>query len=164
MQSLIRTQNLPITLGEAWEFFSDPSNLNKMTPGDMNFRITSDLGNGRMYAGMIITYKVSPVLSIPLTWVTEITQVKDQEFFIDSQVHGPYRFWHHQHLFREVPGGVEMTDIVSYALPFDPLSRPINSLLVEKKVKEIFKFREKKLEVLFPPVIATPTLVGRSNP
>ena len=156
-------QNLPIGINEAWEFFSNPNNLSVITPEWLNFKVTSKLPD-KMYAGMIISYKVHPVLGIPNTWVTEITHVKEPFYFVDEQRFGPYKLWHHQHHFKETDNGVEMTDIVNYALPFDPISRPLNSLLVEKKVKDIFKFREKKLLGLFPNVIAIPTLAGRSNP
>jgi len=147
-------QFLPITISEAWEFFSNPNNLTKITPPWLNFEVTSKL-DSKMYAGMIITYLVRPLLNIPTTWVTEITHVREPNYFVDEQRFGPYKLWHHQHHFKETDNGIEMTDIVSYALPLDPLSRPINSLLVEKKVKGIFKFREKKLEELFPLVIAS---------
>ena len=141
-------QALPMTLDESWNFFSDPGNLSKITPPWLNLKITSDLPD-KMYEGMIITYKVYPFLEIPSNWVTEITHMKEREFFIDEQRFGPYKFWHHQHHFKEVDEGVEMTDIVNYAIPFDPFSRPINSLFVENKVKEIFKFREEVLNKLF---------------
>ena len=147
-------QFLPITISEAWEFFSNPNNLPKITPPWLNFEVTSKLPD-KMYAGMIITYLVRPLLNIPTTWVTEITHVREPNFFVDEQRFGPYKLWHHQHHLKGRDKNVEMTDIVSYALPLDPLSRPINSLLVEKKVKGIFKFREKKLEELFPLVIAS---------
>jgi ligand-binding SRPBCC domain-containing protein len=147
-------QFLPITINEAWEFFSNPNNLTKITPPWLNFEVISKL-DSKMYAGMIITYLVRPLLNIPTTWVTEITHVREPNYFVDEQRFGPYKLWHHQHHFKETDNGIEMTDIVSYSLPLDPLSRPINSLLVEKKVKGIFKFREKKLEELFPLVIAS---------
>jgi ligand-binding SRPBCC domain-containing protein len=147
-------QKLPININEAWEFFSNPNNLSLITPKWLNFKITSKLPE-KMYPGLIINYKVHPILGIPNTWVTEITQVKEPYYFVDEQRFGPYKMWHHQHHFKEKDNGVEMTDIVNYALPFDPFSRPINSLLVEKKVKEIFLFREKKLKELFPVVIAS---------
>jgi len=133
-----------MTLDESWNFYSDPRNLSKITPPWLNLKITSNLPD-QMFAGMIITYKVYPLLGIPSNWVTEITQVKDKTFFIDEQRFGPYKFWHHQHHFKEVDEGIEMTDIVNYALPFDPLSRPLNRLLVGKKVREIFEFRKKVL-------------------
>ena len=146
-------QSLPIGIDEVWEFFSNPNNLSVITPEWLNFKVTSKLPD-KMYAGMIISYKVHPVLGRPTTWVTEITHVKEPFYFVDEQRFGPYKLWHHQHHFKETDNGVEMTDIISYALRFDPLSRPLNSIFVEKKVKEIFKFREKKLVELFPPVFA----------
>ena len=145
-------QNLPISIEEAWDFFSNPNNLSVITPEWLNFKVTSKLPD-KMYPGIIITDKVHPVLGIPNTWVTEITNVKEPFYFVDEQRFGPYKLWHHQHHFKEMENGVEMMDIVNYALPFDPFSRPLNSLLVEKKVKEIFEYREKKLREMFVPVI-----------
>ena len=150
MQSLIKTQRLPIPLEEAWNFFSDPRNLAKITPAKMNFRITSDLDDGKTYPGMIITYKVSPLFGIPMTWVTEITQVREREFFIDNQLHGPYKFWHHQHIFKEVPGGVEMTDILHYAAPLGFIGSFMERMFIKRKVEEIFSYREKVLTKYFP--------------
>ena len=156
-------QSLPIGIDEAWEFFSNPNNLSVITPEWLNFKVTSTLPD-KMYPGMIISYKVHPVLGIPNTWVTEISHVNEPIYFVDEQRFGPYKLWHHQHHFKETETGVEMTDIVNYVLPFDPFSRLLNSLLVEKKVKEIFKFREKKLMELFRSVIASPAFAVRSNP
>ena len=151
MYNLETRQLIRTSMDEAWEFFSNPNNLSVITPEWLNFKVTSKLPN-KMYAGMIISYKVHPVLGIPNNWVTEITHVEEPFYFVDEQRFGPYKLWHHQHHFKETENGVEMTDIINYALPFDPFSRPINSLLVERKVKEIFKFREKKLGKLFPSV------------
>ena len=134
-------QNLPVGIDEAWEFFSNPNNLSVITPEWLNFKVTSKLPD-KMYAGMIISYKVHPVLGIPNTWVTEITHVKEPFYFVDEQRFGPYKFWHHQHHFKENGSGIEMQDIVSYALPFDPISRMMNKLIVGNKVKKIFEFRK----------------------
>ena len=142
-------QVLPITLDSSWDFFSDPGNLPKITPPWLNLKITSELPD-KMYEGMIITYKVYPFAGIPSNWVTEITQVNEKVFFIDEQRFGPYKFWHHQHHFKEIDKGIEMEDIVTYALPLDPLSRLISSYFVGNKIKEIFEFREKVLSELFP--------------
>jgi len=146
---IITNQIIPISLDKAWSFFSNPRNLSKITPSWLNLKITSDLSE-KMYEGMIVTYKVYPFLGIPSNWVTEITCVEEKSFFIDEQRFGPYKFWHHQHHFREINGGVEMSDIINYALPFDPFSRLLNNILVEKKVKEIFEFRKEVLNKLFP--------------
>ena len=141
-------QKLAIPLEDAWNFFSDPGNLPKITPPWLNLKVTSDLPD-KMYEGMIITYKVYPFAGIPSNWVTEITKMKEKIFFIDEQRFGPYKFWHHQHHFKEIGDGVEITDIVNYALPLDPISRPLNTILVEKKVKGIFKFRKNVIKDLF---------------
>ena len=148
MYTLKEEQVIPMSLDVAWDFFSNPNNLPKITPSWLNLKVTSDLPD-KMYQGMIITYKVYPVFGIPQNWVTEITTVKEKNFFIDEQRFGPYKFWHHQHHFKEINDGVEMRDIVSYALPFDPLSRSLNKLLVDKKVKGIFKFRKEVIGKYF---------------
>jgi ligand-binding SRPBCC domain-containing protein len=103
-----------------------------------------------MYPGMFITYKVSPALGIRLNWVTEITQVDHRKFFIDEQRQGPYSTWHHEHHFKEVYGGVEMRDILFYKVPFGILGKLADAVFVRSKVQEIFRFREKKIEELFP--------------
>ncbi|MBK8624258.1 MAG: SRPBCC family protein [Saprospiraceae bacterium] len=141
--TLTKKQFLPITLEQAWDFFSSPVNLKKITPEYMGFKITSDLGDGKMYPGQIISYIVTPVLGIPMSWTTEITHVLDKKYFVDEQRFGPYSLWHHQHWFREVEGGVEMTDIVNYGLPLGFLGRIANSIFVQNKLKEIFDYREK---------------------
>jgi ligand-binding SRPBCC domain-containing protein len=147
--TLKTVQKMPISLAEAWEYFSSPANLQKITPPEMGFEITSKHHGHKMYAGQIIEYKVRPVLGIPLYWMTEITHVKDQEYFVDEQRYGPYCLWHHQHHFKAVEGGVEMTDIIHYKLPFWFLGDIANSLFVEKQLKDIFDYRFKKVEALF---------------
>src|SRR3954469_19056172 len=97
---------------------SSPKNLAKITPAYMGFEILTDLKETNMHAGQIIEYYVTPVAGIKLNWVTEITHVKEKEFFVDEQRKGPYAFWHHRHAFKEVPGGVEMTDLLHYKIPF----------------------------------------------
>lgn len=148
-------QKLHISIEKAWKFFANPDNLSLITPEWLNFEVRSNLPD-KMYAGMIINYKVHPVMGIPINWITEITHVNEPFYFVDEQRYGPYKFWHHQHHFRETESGVEITDIVNYALPLDPFSRPINFFLVQNRVREIFRFREKKLGVLFPPIITIP--------
>jgi ligand-binding SRPBCC domain-containing protein len=146
--TLAKTQNLPISLEEAWDFFSSPKNLKEITPPYMGFVITSDLGDGKMYSGQIISYKVTPLLNIPMTWVTEIKHVEDHKYFVDEQRFGPYALWHHQHWFKSIDGGVEMRDIVNYGLPLDPLGR-IGIGFVRSKLEEIFDYRFHKVEQIF---------------
>ena len=142
-------QFVPVDLATAWDFFSSPKNLAKITPQHMGFQITNKYEVGKMYPGMLFTYKVSPVLGIKLDWCTEITHVKDQVYFVDEQRFGPYAMWHHQHHFEAVVGGVMMTDIVDYAIPFGFIGSLANKLLVKKAVIEIFEFRKQKIAELF---------------
>jgi ligand-binding SRPBCC domain-containing protein len=147
--SIKTVQKIPISLEKAWDFFSNPANLQAITPTNMGFKVISKHHGDTMYAGQIIEYTVKPVLGIPLYWMTEITQVKDKEYFIDEQRFGPYSLWHHQHHFRAIEGGVEMTDIVHYKNPMWLFGRIANTLFVKKKLKDIFDYRYKKVEELF---------------
>ena len=110
-------QFLPVSLPNAWSFFSNPSNLQSITPSDLNFKITS-LDDGKTYPGQIITYSINLNKLMTMNWVTEITHLKEEEYFIDEQRYGPYKMWHHLHKFEEVYGGVFMTDIIHFKLPF----------------------------------------------
>ncbi len=141
-------QFLPISKSEAWDFLSDPANLKLITPEYMGFNILSG-ADRKMFAGQIIQYIVTPVLGIKTNWVTEITHVIDQEYFVDEQRFGPYALWHHKHFLKEVEGGVEMEDIVDYKIPFGILGRLVHPFLVKPKLNEIFEYREKKLKELF---------------
>lgn len=142
------SQFLKISLSEAWDFFSSPDNLSKITPDHMGFEITSGIPE-KMYTGQIITYKVSPFLGIKTNWVTEITHVAEGRFFVDEQRFGPYRMWHHEHHFEVKGGGVLMTDRVSYKLPFGFLGRIAHSLFVKNQLKQIFEYRETYLSKVF---------------
>jgi ligand-binding SRPBCC domain-containing protein len=147
--SLKTVQNLQIDLDTAWNFFSNPANLQAITPSNMGFQILSNHHGHKMYAGQIIEYKVKPVLGIPIYWMTEITHVEDRSYFVDEQRFGPYQLWHHQHHFKEISGGVEMTDIVHYRNPLGFLGNIANSLFVKKQLQQIFEYRFQKVEELF---------------
>lgn len=147
--SLKTIQKIPIHIDTAWDFFSNPQNLETITPGKMGFKTISKHHGDKMYAGQIIEYQVSPILGIPLYWMTEITHVEDKEYFVDEQRYGPYGMWHHQHHFKTIEGGVEMTDIVHYKLPLWFLGDIAYSLFVKKQLGQIFEYRFKKAEELF---------------
>ncbi len=141
-------QELPISLEKAWKFFSDPKNLKDITPNEMNFNIISGADKS-IYAGQIIQYKVSPVLGINLKWVTEITHVKENEYFVDEQRFGPYSLWHHKHFFKKINGGILMEDIVDYKIPYGLIGQFAHVIFVKKKLEKIFNYRHTKLEKLF---------------
>lgn len=141
-------QKLPITIDEAWEFLSNPANLKEITPKYMSFDIISG-AEKNMYAGQIIQYIVTPILGIKTTWVTEITQLVDKEYFIDEQRFGSYALWHHKHFIKPIEGGVEMEDVIDYKIPLGFLGRLIHLILVKPKLIEIFNYRTEKLKALF---------------
>lgn len=147
--SIKKVQTIPVTLDQAWDFFSNPANLQTITPDNMGFRVISKHQGDKMYPGQVIEYKVSPLLGIPLYWMTEITHVEDRKFFVDEQRFGPYRLWHHQHHFRETVQGVEMTDIVHYKLPLWFLGDIAHALFVKKRLEEIFEYRYRKVNEIF---------------
>ena len=147
--NLKQEQFLPDSLDEAWDFFSHPKNLAVMTPEYLNLKFTNELHGDAMYPGQVITYKVKPLLGIPLFWMTEITHVVPGKFFVDEQRFGPYALWHHQHHFEAVEGGVMMTDIVHYKAPLGFLGDIAVALFIKKQLNEIFEFRKKKVTELF---------------
>ncbi len=142
-------QNLPVSIDQAWDFFSKPVNLKDITPSNLGFNLISKYHGDTMYAGQIIEYKVSPVFGIPLYWMTEITHVQAKDYFVDEQRFGPYSLWHHQHHFKLIEGGVEMTDIVHYKIPFWFIGDIANALFVKKQLQQIFDFRFKAAEDKF---------------
>lgn len=146
---LIKTQKLPVSINEIWNFIATPANLKEITPAYMGFTVTGNTNGEKMYAGMIITYKVSPVLGIKLDWMTEITHVKEFEYFVDEQRIGPYSLWHHQHKIEPIEGGVLMTDTVTYQPPLGILGALANFLFIKRQLQEIFDYRKTALDKRF---------------
>ncbi|HTR30630.1 MAG TPA: SRPBCC family protein [Puia sp.] len=148
-QRLHTVQIIPCTLSQAWEFFTNPDNLRLITPDYLDFNIVSKYHGAAMYPGQLIEYRVKPLLRIPVYWMTEITQVEQQKYFVDEQRFGPYRFWHHQHHFRAVNAGVEMTDIVHWRAPMGILGNVANRLFLRERVEGIFAYRFQKVNAIF---------------
>lgn len=146
---LVKTQKFPVSPSEIWDFISSPGNLKDITPENLGFIVTSNIGKEKMYAGMIITYKVNPLMGMKMNWMTEITHVRDYEYFVDEQRIGPYALWHHQHKIEPIEGGVLMTDIVTYQPPFGFIGAFANSLIIKKKLVDIFNYRAIALEKRF---------------
>lgn len=143
------TQIIRSSIERAWDFFSDPRNLSKITPPELGFTIIGILSE-RVHPGMMIEYQVRPLLGIRVRWLTEITHVEPGKFFVDEQRIGPYRIWHHEHHFRELGSGcIEMTDRVTYVLPLGLIGELVHPLLVKPQLAKIFAFREKAVTELF---------------
>ncbi len=145
-----RSQKIGLELENAWEFFRNPSNLKEITPDHLGFEITKDGLPEEIYQGLIISYRVKPILGLPLNWVTEITEVSRPFSFIDEQRFGPYKFWHHRHTFESIAGGTLITDEVNYGLPFGVIGQLMNTVLVKHQLKKIFDHRFDYLEKKFP--------------
>ncbi len=146
---LLKQQKIPAPKETVWDFISSPENLKKITPIYMGFDIIMKNIPEKIYPGMIIQYKVSPIWGIPMSWITEITQVKDYEYFVDEQRDGPYSIWHHEHHLKPVAGGVQMNDIISYKPPYGLIGTAANFILIRKKLNEIFEFRSQAIERIF---------------
>lgn len=141
-------QWIDVGIDKVWAFFSNPSNLAKITPPEMGFDISHPLPE-KMYAGMMIHHRVRPIAGIPLSWITEITHVEEGQYFVDEQRHGPFAMWHHEHHFEAKNGGTLIKDIISYRLPLGWLGAAFHGLLVEPKMKIIFEYRRKSVEDIF---------------
>jgi ligand-binding SRPBCC domain-containing protein len=143
------TQVVPASVDECWAFFSDPHNLARITPEALDFQVLSELPL-TIYPGMMIEYRVRPLLGVPMTWLTEITQVDAPRRFVDEQRVGPYALWHHEHTFTAMePGRTEIRDVVHYVLPLGWLGNLIHPLLVAPQLRKIFAFREKAVTERF---------------
>ena len=150
MHTLDALQELPIDIDTAWRFLSRPENLKIITPPSMGFDILSAAADRPIYPGMMITYRVKPLAGIAMEWVTEITHVQAPYFFVDEQRIGPYRLWHHEHELREISGGVEMIDRVTYKVPFGVAGKAAHSLFIRRQLESIFAYRRRAMEILFP--------------
>ncbi len=146
---LEREQFLPVSRATAWQFFSSPRNLATITPPDLGFQILPPFNDEPMFTGQLISYKVRPLLGIPVKWTTEIGDVSEPAYFTDKQLKGPYTKWEHLHTFEEADGGVLMRDRVEYALPFGMLGKLGHSLFIRKRLEQIFDFRVQVLTDIF---------------
>ena len=143
------TQTVNADLDTCWDFFSNPKNLDYITPPEMNFNILFPDPMPAMYPGMIIRYRVSPLFKIRMEWITEISHVSKPNYFIDLQLKGPYKIWHHQHHFEAVGNGVKMTDIVTYTVPFGKIGDILAGAMIRRKIRAIFAYRKKVIEHTF---------------
>lgn len=146
--TLSNSQKLPITIEEAWDFLSDPTQLETITSSDMEFKTVTPLPE-KMYEGMLMHYQIAPLAGIRLNWVTQITHIEKGVRFIDEQRLGPFRFWHHEHRLIEMDDGIVMQDIVHYVMPFSFIGRIAHWTSIRKLLESLFKFRTEQIETYF---------------
>lgn len=150
MHILKQVQDFPVKKKILWDFISRPENLSKITPPSLGFEILSPKDEiEKMYEGLLIAYKVRPFGIVPVYWLTEITVLKEGEYFIDEQRKGPYAFWHHRHILIDLKRGVRMLDLVYYEMPYGILGEGVHSVLVRPRLEYIFTYRRRVLEELF---------------
>jgi ligand-binding SRPBCC domain-containing protein len=149
VHSFRKVQCIPASLERVWDFFSDPGNLPAITPPYMRFTILSPGSGGGIYAGQLLEYRLRPLPWLLVYWMTEIIQVNQGVYFVDEQRRGPYRLWHHQHHFRNIAGGIEMTDIVHYEVPLGFMGSWANALFVRKQLEGLFQYRRQRVEEIF---------------
>jgi ligand-binding SRPBCC domain-containing protein len=142
VHQLKKELELTVGLEEAWDFLSNPYNLQEITPDYMGFEIRTAGLPEKVYPGLMISYWVRPLLGLKMNWLTEITHVREPHYFVDEQRAGPYALWHHEHHLTPSKVGVVMTDLITYKLPAGPLGDLAHSLFVKKQLENIFQYRE----------------------
>lgn len=151
VHTLLTRQTIPAPITQVWEFFSNPRNLSRITPQGMGFATEAEGLPERIRTGLMITHRLRPFLNVPITWLTEITHVVENQLFIDEQRVGPYAVWHHEHEFHDLGGNrTEMVDRVTYVPPFGPLGELVHPWLIKPELDRVFAYREQALRQLFP--------------
>ena len=149
LYTLYAKQTVSKEIGLLWDFFRKPTNLNKLTPEDVHFKIKSGKFDD-FYEGKIISYKIKLFKLLALNWVTEISQIKEGSYFIDNQISGPYKMWRHEHHFKDNHNGTtEIIDKVKYKVPFYIVGKLMHKMFIRKKLFNIFMFRQKQINNLF---------------
>lgn len=142
---LTTKQQFAHPIEEIFAFFADAENLEQITPPYLNFNILTPLPL-KMRAGCVIDYRLR-LRCVPIRWQSEITAWEPPHRFVDEQRRGPYRFWHHEHQFRQATNGTNVTDVVDYGVPLGFL---LNRLVVSRDLRKIFAYRRAVLARRFP--------------
>jgi hypothetical protein len=141
--TLIREQVLPLQPGDVFPFFADAANLEAITPPWLRFHVVTPEPI-EMRRGTLIEYRLK-LHGLPVNWLTRIEEWEPGSRFVDQQIHGPYRLWHHTHEFHEHPDGTLMRDTVRYALPYGPLGELARRAFVARDLQRIFDYRAERL-------------------
>jgi len=147
---LERTQMIPLSLAETFEFFADALNLEPITPPSLRFKVLTPAPI-KMEAGTLIDYQLS-LFGIPFRWRTLIETWEPGKRFVDRQINGPYSLWHHTHTFEAIgPQQTLMKDIVRYRVEWGMPGWLTHKLFVERMVNEIFDYRFEAVAQLLQP-------------
>jgi ligand-binding SRPBCC domain-containing protein len=148
VHSLSQEQTIPAPIDQAWEFFSSPRNLEAMTPPELGFKIVS-LPSEILYEGEIIEYSVKVLPGIWIPWVSEIKALRKGESFVDDQISGPFKFWHHRHSFEQTGRGTVVKDLIHYSVGFSVFGEIARGLVVKSQLAKMFEHRRLVLEEKF---------------
>ena len=149
IRNLERSQVIPIPIGEAFEFFSNPRNLERLTPDLVHFQFLKAPPE-KISPGTVLEYRLR-IYGVPVKWRTRIETVEPPNRFVDVQDKGPYAMWRHTHSFREVDAThTEIHDRVEFSMPLGPLGEIAYRFLVVGSLREIFDYRAAALRRLFP--------------
>ena len=149
---LRKTIWLPQPRAKVFEFFSNPGNLDRLTPAWLNFAIVAP-ASSKMIQGALLNYRLR-IRGIPVRWQSEIAVWEPPRRFVDRQTKGPYSLWIHEHTFEERDNGTLVGDNVEYAVPG---GRIVQQFLVAPDIERIFDYRHKMLDELFNPPKPTPS-------
>jgi len=144
--ALERQQVIRRARSEVFAFFADARNLEALTPPWLRFGLTG-AGTVEMGAGTLIAYRMR-VHGIPVRWLTRIEQWQPESVFVDRQLRGPYRLWHHTHSFQQHAEGTLMVDRVRYVLPLGPLGELAHLAFVRRDLRKIFDYRREAVKRL----------------
>lgn len=136
---LEREQVVHRPLEQVFEFFARARNLERLTPPWLRFDVLTPEPI-QMRPGTLITYRLR-LHGLPFRWISRIEEWEPGRHFVDSQIHGPYKLWHHRHEFEARGERTVVRDRVSYALPFGAVGILANRLFVERDLERIFAFR-----------------------
>tara|TARA_Y100000590_G_scaffold332892_5_gene378592 strand:- start:7481 stop:7939 length:459 start_codon:yes stop_codon:yes gene_type:complete len=146
---LKRKQVVPGDMATVFSFFENPMNLEMITPPWMHFKILSSTDNP-VRKNTQISYRIRWLI-FPMIWKSRISEYEENSFFVDEMMQGPYKTWYHRHLFSTVRGGIEITDLVKYELPFGLLGNLVHSILIRKQLEKIFNHRNEAVAKIFGP-------------
>lgn len=151
IRTLHREQLVAGDPARVWDFFANPRNLAAITPARLRFEILGALPE-RMHAGQLIEYRIGLLPGFTTRWLTEITHLREREFFVDEQRLGPYRLWHHEHHFLPEPAAnaVRMIDRVTYDVGWGALGDLLHAAWIGRELQAIFAHRAQRIAELFP--------------
>ena len=144
IHKLERRQVVAAPLPRVFAFFAEARNLERITPPWLRFELTG-AEPAEMQIGALLDYRLH-VHRIPIRWRSRIEEWQPGRSFVDRQLRGPYRLWHHRHTFEPAQDATIVHDEVTYALPLGTLGDLAHPLFVRRDLERIFEYRRRAVE------------------